>query len=146
MKHRNSPRLSYLLLRSNVALRFRLFGHPARSIDLSVTGPRIDCAHRASIYDSSFIQFADSKAQYCVVGKLAGGPITYVSHKHEPISDSTTPRWPPVCRTVPRMPPRLGRLRGLLSSLPADAAAPWASKVRPTHRRSKRKVGLNMSF
>ena len=40
-------------------------------------------------YDSSFIQFADSKAQYCVVGQLADGPITYVSHKHEPILDST---------------------------------------------------------
>ena len=35
------------------------------------------------------IQFADSKAQYCVVGQLADGPITYVSHKHEPILDST---------------------------------------------------------
>ena len=40
-------------------------------------------------YDSSFIQFADSKAQYCVVAKFANGPVSYVSHKHIPILDST---------------------------------------------------------
>ena len=40
-------------------------------------------------YDSSHIQFADSKSMYMAVLKLAGGPITVKCSKHDFVLNST---------------------------------------------------------
>jgi hypothetical protein len=40
-------------------------------------------------YDSSHIQFADSKSMYMAVLKLAGGPITIKCSKHDFVLNST---------------------------------------------------------